>query len=284
MKMTIDKAGYRALAVLLAAATFTYAQQAAELIQQANATQDPDAKIRLLGQAVKADGGSFASYYLLGNALRTKGQNESALQSYKQAESKAPDDQKNAMALLRQAEVCKSLGRVDEAMVHLRRSIDRFKFEEAEKLLAELRKSGATVVPAAEIARALSSKGIELDGETVAATPPKIDLPIHFEYNQAKMTPDGLSQAEQLGQALREHNRASRLTLTGHTDRRGSDEYNMALSQRRADALVDFLITRYGLDRNLLTATGMGKQQLLMQGDTEEDHRLNRRVEIKVVD
>jgi outer membrane protein OmpA-like peptidoglycan-associated protein len=69
--------------------------------------------------------------------------------------------------------------------------------------------------------------------------------------------------------------------VEGHTDSTGSDAYNQALSQRRADAVLNYLV-RKGVPANRLTARGFGKSSPVASNDTREGRALNRRVELEV--
>jgi outer membrane protein OmpA-like peptidoglycan-associated protein len=72
------------------------------------------------------------------------------------------------------------------------------------------------------------------------------------------------------------------IDVLGHTDSTGSDEYNQALSQRRAQAVADYLGSR-GVARARMGLRGYGESQPIASNDTEEGKAQNRRVEIKVV-
>ncbi len=72
------------------------------------------------------------------------------------------------------------------------------------------------------------------------------------------------------------------ITITGHTDARGGDEYNQRLSERRARAVADYLIEA-GLSSELFTVEGLGKSYPLDTGDSDEAHARNRRVELGIV-
>ncbi len=77
------------------------------------------------------------------------------------------------------------------------------------------------------------------------------------------------------------------LEIGSYTDSRGNDKYNLKLSQRRADAVVQYLIDN-GVDKNRLMAVGYGETRLLNKcvngvNCTEEQHQLNRRTEFKIV-
>ena len=72
------------------------------------------------------------------------------------------------------------------------------------------------------------------------------------------------------------------ITLVGHTDVRGDDVYNDRLSLRRAETVKAFLIKELGIPAALLSVEGHGKRELLFSGTAEEDHALNRRVEVIV--
>ncbi len=75
--------------------------------------------------------------------------------------------------------------------------------------------------------------------------------------------------------------------LSSHTDCRGSDAYNMKLSQRRAQAAVDYIV-EHGIDSSRITAKGYGESKPVVvcepcKGCTEEEHQLNRRTEFKII-
>jgi OOP family OmpA-OmpF porin len=70
------------------------------------------------------------------------------------------------------------------------------------------------------------------------------------------------------------------LTITGHTDNQGTADYNQALSQRRADAIVAALVHSYGIAPGRLTARGMGASAPVASNGTEEGRARNRRVEL----
>ena len=72
------------------------------------------------------------------------------------------------------------------------------------------------------------------------------------------------------------------ITVSGHTDARGTTGYNEELSLRRAQAVTDYLIDT-GLSADLFTVQGLGKSQLLDPGNTDEAHANNRRVELGLV-
>ena len=72
------------------------------------------------------------------------------------------------------------------------------------------------------------------------------------------------------------------ITVSGHTDARGTAEYNQKLSLQRAQAVTDYLIAT-GLQADLFTVQGLGESQLLDPGNTDEAHANNRRVELGLV-
>lgn len=71
------------------------------------------------------------------------------------------------------------------------------------------------------------------------------------------------------------------IEIIGHTDSKGTDAYNQALSERRANAVVSYLRDR-GISSTRLTAKGMGKTDPVATNDTEEGRAQNRRVEFVI--
>jgi outer membrane protein OmpA-like peptidoglycan-associated protein len=78
------------------------------------------------------------------------------------------------------------------------------------------------------------------------------------------------------------------IELSSHTDSRSSDAFNLQLSQKRAKAAVDYLISK-GINKNRLIAIGYGETKLLNKCSndvncSEEEHAINRRTEFKILE
>lgn len=87
--------------------------------------------------------------------------------------------------------------------------------------------------------------------------------------------------------SIMQQNPTLKIELSSHTDSRGNDDYNLKLSQRRADAAVAYIVSK-GINRNRLEAKGYGETRLVNNcGNgvecSEEQHQENRRTEIKVL-
>ncbi len=115
--------------------------------------------------------------------------------------------------------------------------------------------------------------------QAAAAPPPSISMEINFAYNSAELTEQSLQQLAPLGQALQSPELAGlAFMLEGHTDSTGPEDYNMLLSQRRAQAVGQFLYEYYGVDPNNLNLIGRGETALLDQMNPASG--VNRRVTI----
>jgi outer membrane protein OmpA-like peptidoglycan-associated protein len=71
--------------------------------------------------------------------------------------------------------------------------------------------------------------------------------------------------------------------LIGHTDAQGSDEYNLDLSTRRAFRLAEYLVKECGIPDARIRKEGHGERELKSTGNTEQDHAINRRVEVRLI-
>lgn len=108
--------------------------------------------------------------------------------------------------------------------------------------------------------------------------PPKVDLEVNFEFDSARLTDDARAVLDTLGRALQHPQLAgARIRIAGHTDGKGSDAYNLKLSERRAAAVADYLVRQHRLEAGKLVIEGHGKRKLLYPADP--DNPLNRRVE-----
>lgn len=100
---------------------------------------------------------------------------------------------------------------------------------------------------------------------------------LQFEYDSAVLAQTETSVIAELA-AVIDRVAPRNITLVGHTDRRGSAEYNLDLSERRAIAVRDALVEWHGLDPSLFSVVGRGEQNLISAGISEADHARDRRV------
>ena len=98
---------------------------------------------------------------------------------------------------------------------------------------------------------------------SIANSKPKIDLEITFEYNSAVIGSKAMPQVTELGKALTSEDLKGRtFILAGFTDAKGSETYNQGLSERRADAVKQFLTEKYRIEAGNLVTVGYGLKQL----------------------
>ena len=94
----------------------------------------------------------------------------------------------------------------------------------------------------------------------LAASKPKIDLEIQFDYNSADISKGSVAAVQELGKALSDSSvKGSTFVVAGHTDAIGSENYNQNLSERRADTIKKYLTENYGLDGSNLVTVGYGE-------------------------
>lgn len=90
-----------------------------------------------------------------------------------------------------------------------------------------------------------------------------VDLTVPFGFDSAELTPDGAAVLSALGAALKDPSLAgAKFRIAGHTDAKGTDGYNEALSLRRAEAARRFLVEQGGVDPARVSAVGFGRRQL----------------------
>ena len=101
---------------------------------------------------------------------------------------------------------------------------------------------------------------------------------VYFNYDSNAILEQYMSLVRANAAYLKSHSDAV-LRLEGNTDPRGSREYNIGLGQRRGNSVADAL-EMMGVSRNQLVVVSYGKEKLAVEGDSEEDYRLDRRVEM----
>ena len=114
----------------------------------------------------------------------------------------------------------------------------------------------------------------------LAGTSCRSELPgIYFLTDSAQLLPESQPAILRLAAALKAHPDWM-VTIEGHTDNTGSDQHNLELSRRRAEALKSELVTRYGLPTSRLSTAGYGRTRPVDSNDTLDGRAHNRRVEI----
>ena len=96
----------------------------------------------------------------------------------------------------------------------------------------------------------------------LAATKPKIDLEIRFDYNSADIAKTSVQAVQELGKALSDPSlKGSTFVVAGHTDAQGTEQYNQGLSERRADTIKKYLTEKYGINGSDLVTVGYGESK-----------------------
>lgn len=117
----------------------------------------------------------------------------------------------------------------------------------------------------------------------LAATKPKIDLEIQFDYNSADIAKTSVASVQALGKALSDPAlKGSTFVVAGHTDAIGGEAYNQGLSERRADTIKKYLVQNYGLNGTDLVTVGYGETKLKDAANGADP--TNRRVQVVNMD
>jgi peptidoglycan-associated lipoprotein len=99
--------------------------------------------------------------------------------------------------------------------------------------------------------------------------------PVYFDYDQSKIKSDQIPAMEHNGTYLR-NNPSARVLIEGNTDYRGTNEYNLALGERRAMAAKKYL-REFGIEESRIRTVSYGEERPLFTGNTEDDYARNRR-------
>lgn len=215
-----------------------------------------------------------------GERHRAAKEYDDALSDYRKASGRALKPDETARAQYRMGQMLEKLGDPDAALRSYIDSSNSQSYPETEEAKKRLQAALAgTIVKASSIIGAFHEAAKR--SQVVA---PSVDLHVNFNFNSDVLSETGQKQVEELAQALAdpefEHDR---FEIDGHTDRIGGDAYNLDLSARRARRVRDTLISQFKLEANRFDVKGLGKTQLLRLGDSDEDNRINRRVEVKLL-
>ncbi|MBL4655919.1 MAG: OmpA family protein [Bacteroidia bacterium] len=105
---------------------------------------------------------------------------------------------------------------------------------------------------------------------------------LFFDTDKSDLRPTSRVELDRIFRLLRD-NQQIKVEISGHTDGVGSKKYNKRLSEKRANAVVEYLYER-GVQKNRLTAKGYGKLQPIADNSTEDGRQQNRRTELKIIE
>lgn len=143
----------------------------------------------------------------------------------------------------------------------------------------------SNVFPVAKTNGGIVNVNAELQPIDVIVTPTEIVLKeIFFEFNKSNITQEGAFELDKLVQVMKNNDQMV-IMVKSHTDNRGSDAYNLNLSDRRAKSTVQYIISK-GIDKSRISGKGYGESEPKVdckENCTEEDHAKNRRSEFLIV-
>jgi outer membrane protein OmpA-like peptidoglycan-associated protein len=121
--------------------------------------------------------------------------------------------------------------------------------------------------------------GTAQECDKTAPKPAGFDMLINFDLDSANLTPQAKQNLDEFAKALANDQLASaRFVVEGYTDARGSEQYNLGLSERRAEAVTKFLYER-GVSQEKVEAVGMGEAKPRVSDPLDA---VNRRVEMRI--
>jgi len=128
--------------------------------------------------------------------------------------------------------------------------------------------------------RAAAAEAARLEAEAASARATIAQM-VYFDFNKDDIRDDAKPTLDAKVGILNA-NSALRLRIAGHTDDRGSDEYNLALGQRRAAAVQRYLVS-HGVDASRFETVSFGKERPAVQGEDEAAWAKNRRAEFEII-
>ena len=131
---------------------------------------------------------------------------------------------------------------------------------------------------AEELEQSLRDAEVQRVGEGIAIT---FDSGLLFGFDSSEIQPDSRENLTQLAASLNEYP-DSDIVIVGHTDSRGSEEYNLGLSNRRSEAAKTYLVSQ-GIPSSRIQAQGRGELEPIADNDLEEGRDQNRRVEVGII-
>lgn len=131
---------------------------------------------------------------------------------------------------------------------------------------------------AKEIEQTVPNAEVIREGEGIIV---KFDSGILFDFDRAELKPNAMTNIQSLANSMK-NNPNTNIMIIGHTDSKGTDSYNMSLSQRRAMSVKNYAQMQ-GIASSRLTTEGRGEIEPIADNSTEAGRAQNRRVEIVIL-
>ncbi|MBB4210667.1 peptidoglycan-associated lipoprotein [Rhodothalassium salexigens DSM 2132] len=101
---------------------------------------------------------------------------------------------------------------------------------------------------------------------------------VYFDFDESNIRVDARPILDEMAEWLKHHDDVT-FTIEGHADRRGTREYNLALGERRAQSVEDYLVAQ-GVSSDRIDTISYGKERLVASGTSQRAHQLNRRARV----
>ncbi len=124
-----------------------------------------------------------------------------------------------------------------------------------------------------------SVAGVSITSKSIAAKAVLANAVVYFEYDKSNLTAKSIQALKGVIELMKRNLKIS-ISIEGHADERGTREYNLALGQRRAESVANYLISN-GINRDRLITKSYGEERPLSLGSNNTAWSKNRRVEIK---
>jgi peptidoglycan-associated lipoprotein len=124
-----------------------------------------------------------------------------------------------------------------------------------------------------------SVAGVSITSKSTATQAVLANAIVYFEYDQFSLSAKSIQALKGVSELMKRNTKIT-ISIEGHADERGTREYNLALGQRRAESVSNYLIAN-GIKRNRLVTKSYGEERPLSLGSNDTAWSKNRRVEIK---
>ena len=123
-----------------------------------------------------------------------------------------------------------------------------------------------------------SVAGVSITTKSTATQAVLANAMVYFEYDQYNLTSKSIQALKGVTELMKKNSKIT-ISIEGHADERGTREYNLALGQRRAEAVSDYFVLN-GISKNRITVKSFGEEKPVAFGQDETSYSKNRRVEI----